>query len=115
MEKRARAKKQAGLQRKRMIMERQLKEEQDAVAKDKQIELWLVNLRQDNTESSARIDVNSIAARALAKAMWNNESLTSLDLCRNHLSDFAGSCVARMLRRNDALKKLELDENELGP
>ena len=47
--------------------------------------------------------------------MWNNESLTSLDLSRNHLTDFAGSCVARMLRRNAALKKLELDENELGP
>ena len=72
--------------------------------------------------------------------MWNNTSITSLDLSRNNLSDFAGSTVARMLRRNGTLRKvgvgsascgsppvsdapsrarsrsqLELDENELGP
>ena len=66
-EKRAREKKQAGLQRKRMIMEKQLKEEQEEVAKDFQTATWLDKLRRDGTESSARIDVNSIAVRALAK------------------------------------------------
>ena len=68
--KRARAKKQAGLQRKRMIMEKQLKEEQEEVAKDFQTATWLDKLRRDGTESSARIDVNSIAVRALAKVRF---------------------------------------------
>ena len=114
-EKRARAAKQAGLQKKRMALERQLREEQEEVAKDSLLETWLINVRQDSTSNSARIDVNSITCRALAKAMWNNTSLTSLDLSRNQLSDFACSTIARMLRRNESLKKLELDENFLGP
>ena len=66
-EKRARAAKQAGLQRKRML-EKQLREEQEECAKDSQMETWLIMVRQDSTTSSARISVNSITCRALAKA-----------------------------------------------
>ena len=40
---------------------------QEEVAKDFQTATWLDKLRRDGTESSARIDVNSIAVRALAK------------------------------------------------
>ena len=67
-EKRARAAKQAGLQRKRMLLEKQLREEQEECAKDSQLETWLIMVRQDSTTSSARISVNSITCRALAKA-----------------------------------------------
>ena len=62
------AAKQAGLQRKRMLLEKQLREEQEECAKDSQLETWLIMVRQDSTTSSARISVNSITCRALAKA-----------------------------------------------
>ncbi|KAH8048635.1 hypothetical protein JL721_11881 [Aureococcus anophagefferens] len=37
--------------------------------------------------------------------MWNNKSLTSLDLSRNDLSDFAGAQIGRMLP-NAALRRI---------
>ena len=73
----------AQLQKKRLQMEKQLREEQEAVALDPQVESWLYVVRQDQTRPSARISVDSVTARALAKAMWNNSSLTSLDLSRD--------------------------------
>ena len=114
-EQRQRSRMKAQLQKKRLQLEKQLREEQDAVANDPQIEAWLSVVRSDQTRPSARIGVNSVTARALAKAMWNNKSLTSLDLSRNDLSDFAGAQIGRMLKRNAALVKLELNENRLGP
>jgi hypothetical protein len=65
--------------------------------------------------STLRLDVNNISARSLAKSMWSNNVITALDLCSNGLDDHAGSYIARMLKRNSTLKKLELDYNELGP
>ena len=114
-ERRERKRKLAGLQRKRQLLERQLREEQEAVAEDDQIATWLDSVRSDSTAASARIDVTSITCRALAKSMWNNASLTVLDCARCKLDDLAGAALARMLKRNTALRKLELDMNALGP
>ncbi|KAJ1454524.1 hypothetical protein M885DRAFT_521808 [Pelagophyceae sp. CCMP2097] len=112
---RQRSKQKAQLQRKRLQLEKQLREEYDAVANDHKVESWLAVVRADETRPAARIAVCSITARALAKALWDNMSLTSLDLSRNGLSDFAGAQLGRMLKRNCGLRQLELNENHLGP
>lgn len=71
-------------------------------------------VKQNSTPPTARIEVNSITARALAKAMWTNTSLTSLDLSCNEIDDPAGAYVARLLKRNTALVNLSLGSNQLG-
>lgn len=109
-----RAARQAGLQRRRMMMEKMLQEEQDELAKNHQIGMMIELIKENNYPVSARLDVNSISARCLAKAMWLNTTITCLDLSSNDLNDHAGSYIARMLKRNTTLKKLELDNNNLG-
>lgn len=106
--------KQAGLQRRRAMLEKQLAEERSEIDKDPNIAFWLGLIKKDGTPATARIEVNSITARALAKAMWTNSSLTSLDLSRNNIDDFGGAYIAKLLKRNSSLVKLELDCNGLG-
>ncbi|CAM9559662.1 unnamed protein product, partial [Scytosiphon promiscuus] len=113
-EKREQAAKQAGLQRKRMMLERQLREEISEIQRNHRIEFWLTLVKQNATPPTARIEVNSITARALAKAMWTNASLTSLDLSCNGIDDAAGAYVARLLKRNSALVNVALGSNRLG-
>ena len=55
-------------QRRRLQLEKQLREEQDAVANDPQMEAWLDVVRQDATRPSARLSVDSVTCRALARA-----------------------------------------------
>lgn len=106
---------QAGLQKRRMLMESTLQEEQDALALDHQVTMMLELVRENNTATTMRLDVNSVTARVLAKAMWANNTITCLDLSSNNLNDHAGSYLARILKRNFTLKKLELDDNNFGP
>lgn len=116
--KREKLKKQAqqlGLQKRRMMMEKTLQEEQDELAKSHQIGMMIEMVKENQIGQSLRINVNSITARSLAKAMWVNDTITCMDLSSNELNDHAGTYLARILKRNSTLKKLELDNNKLGP
>jgi hypothetical protein len=116
--KREKLKKQAqqlGLQKRRMLMEKTLQEEQDEIARNHQIGMMIELVKDNAIGSSLRINVNSISARSLAKAMWVNDTITCLDLSSNDLNDHSGTYLARILKRNVTLKKLELDNNNLGP
>lgn len=110
-----RSARQAGLQRRRMHMERLLQEEEDNLAKNQQTALLVSLVKADKLESSLRVDINSLGCRSLAKALWDNETITCLDLSNNNLNDHAGTYLARILKRNKTIAKLELDNNQLGP
>jgi hypothetical protein len=110
-----RAQKQLRLQKKRLLHERQLKEEAEQVEIDSQFQMWLEMIRQDITQPACLISVNSITARVLSQALWDNKSITTLNLSRNNLDDFSGLRLGRMLMRNTRLSKLELDTNNFGP
>lgn len=114
-EKQRKAAQQLGLQKRRMQMERALQEEQDELAKDHQISMLIDLIKENQVGESLRVDVNSVTARCLAKALWVNDTVTCLDLSNNNLNDHAGTYLARVLKRNNTLKKLELDNNKLGP
>jgi len=106
---------QAGLQKRRERMEAALQEEQDEMANNMQVGMVLEMIKENLAGQSLRLDVNSVAARVLSKAMWANNTITCMDLSSNQLSDHAGSYLARILKRNSTLKKIELDNNYLGP
>ena len=113
-ERKRRAAQQAGLHRRLMLMEETLKEEQDALAADHQVGIMIDLIKQNIVKQSIRIDLNSITARSLAKAMLMNNTITCLELSSHNLNDHAGSYIARTLIRNTTLKKIELDNNNLG-
>lgn len=113
-EKQRKAAQQLGLQRRRMLMEKTLQEEQDELSRNHQVALMIDLVKENLVHESLRIEVNSVSARVLAKAMWANDSITCLDLTSNDLNDHAGSYLARILKRNGTLKKIELDNNFLG-
>lgn len=113
-EKQRKAAQQLGLQRRRMLMEKTLQEEQDELAKNHQIGLMIEHIKDNVTTPSLRIEVNSVSARSLAKAMWVNDTITCLDLSSLDLNDHAGCYLARILKHNSTLKKIELDNNKLG-
>lgn len=73
-----------------------------------------LQVKNNITPLAARIDVNSITARALAKALWTNNSLTGLDLSCNELDDSAGVYIARVLKRNSTLIRVNVSTNQLG-
>lgn len=106
---------QANLKRRRLLMERTVLEEQEELSRNYQVSMRIDLVRENETCSSVKIDVNSVSARALAKAMWVNVTITCLDLSSQQLNDHAGSYLARILKRNNTLRKLELDNNDLGP
>lgn len=114
-EKQRKAAQQLGLQRRRMLMEKTLQEEQDELARDHQVGLVIDFIKQNMVNPSLRLEINSISARSLAKALWVNDTVTCLDLSSNDLNDHAGSYLARVLKRNSSLRKIELDNNKLGP
>lgn len=106
---------QLGLQKRRMLMEKTLQEEQDELAKNHQIGMIIDLIKENTVSTSLRVNLNSISARSLAKAMWVNDTITCLDLSSNELNDHSGTYLARILKRNSTLKKIELDNNQLGP
>lgn len=114
-EKQRKAAQQLGLQKRRMLMEKTLQEEQDELAKNHQIGMVIELIKENVAGESLRVSVNSVSARSLAKAMWVNNTITCLDLSSNDLNDHAGTYLARILKRNSTLKKIELDNNKLGP
>ncbi|KAJ1436127.1 leucine rich repeat protein [Ochromonadaceae sp. CCMP2298] len=113
-EKQLKAAQQMGLQKRRMLMERTLQEEQDELARSTQIGLMIQHIKENMVANSLRLEVNSVSARSLAKAMWVNDTITCLDLSFNKLDDHAGCYLARILKRNSTLRKIELDNNKLG-
>jgi len=110
-----RSARQAGLQRRRMHMERLLQEEEDNLAKNNQTGLLVALVKGNRMDSSIRVSVNSVGCRSLAKALWENTTITCLDLSGNDLNDHSGTYLARILKRNNTIAKLELDNNQLGP
>ncbi|CAH0366250.1 unnamed protein product [Pelagomonas calceolata] len=105
----------AKLQKKRLQLEKQLREEQDAIHDSLDAKAWLNTIKNNQTRDACRIECDSIVCRALAKALWSSSSITCLDLSRNGLSDFAGAQLGRMLKRNTSIGTLDVSENRFGP
>lgn len=111
---RKRAARQAGLQRRRMQMEKLLQEEQDELARNHQISMLIELIRENKMGRSCRLVLNSVCARSLAKSLWPNNTIICLDLSSNDLNDHSGSYLARILKRNNTIQKMELDNNRFG-
>lgn len=114
-EAKALAAKQAGLQKRRLLMETLIQEETIEIEKDNRIEFWLELIKNNSSPTTARINLNAITSRSLAKAIFNTSSIVALDVSRMNLPDKAGAYLCRALRNNRSIIKLDLESNKFGP
>ena len=111
--------------RHRIVIHRKLREEAETIVADadEQLCAWLKLVARDGTPRDVCLGAIlkgalrcAAAGRALAKALWANASVTSLDLCRADLDDATAAYVARATRApGSRIVKLELDGNDVGP
>lgn len=101
--------------RKRRLLERQRAEEEDAVNSDARVRFWIDLVKDNATPTDTVLRVSPVATRAFVKALRDNTSLITLDLCRCSLKDDVGVELAKVLMTNGTLRKVELADNEFGP
>lgn len=95
--------------------EKEAKKEAIALANNPKMQQWIENLKANKTESSATVRVPAVLTRAIAKALFDNNTLISLDMSRCGVTDDIGVVIGEMLEKNTTLEKLELSNNNLGP
>jgi len=61
-----------------------------------------------------RINVNAFSARSLAKFLWSDTWILSIDVSNMNLPDSAGAYLCRALKGNSTLIKYELGGNEFS-
>lgn len=106
--------KQQAERRKAALLEQEIVDEKKAISNDLQLLSWFNLLSTQSCPRHCRIDINDISSRALAKALWSNSRIQSLDVSNMHLSDLAGAYLSRSLQNNICLVKLELGGNAFG-
>ncbi len=74
-----------------------------------------MQIRTNTTPPEMSLRLTPVAVRAIAKAVGDNTSLLCLDVSRSSLKDDVGVELAKSLKRNTALCRLDLEYNELGP
>ncbi|GMI05388.1 hypothetical protein TrVE_jg13644 [Triparma verrucosa] len=109
------AAKQAGLAKRRQKMDQQLHEEQVELEKDDRMEFFLQLVKSNTAPSTARIQLNDVTSRSMAKALWTTNCIVALDVSRMQLSDLAGAYLCRALKNNRSIVKLDLEANLFGP
>lgn len=106
--------KQAIIQNRKMTMDTQMKEERQALQKDRRFQKELGLIANGKCKPHLRIEVNDITIRCIAKAVWQYNNIRSLDVSNMDLSDLSGSFICRSLRNNRSIEKLELGGNNFG-
>ncbi|KAL3774430.1 hypothetical protein ACHAW5_001672 [Stephanodiscus triporus] len=116
MNKRIEEVKQARVHRERVLIHNMIIEEKETISNDPRLSEWFRMVVEKSCPLVCRIDgLNNISARSLSKVLWADNRIKSLDISKLKLSDKAGAYVARALRSNTSLIKLEMDENKFGP
>ena len=98
-----------------LALERELREEEEAVASDPKCYFWMELIKSNKTPNDASLVLDDITCRAMSKVIAISTSLITLDLSRNDLSDTAGNHLAKILHSNTSIIKLDLGGNRLGP
>jgi hypothetical protein len=107
--------KQAKVQREIALIQTMIHEEKGEIMNDPRLSEWFRMIGEKSCPLVCRIDgLSNITARSLSKALWTDDRIKSLDVSKLQLSDKAGASLARALRNNTSLIKLEMDENQFG-
>ena len=99
------------------LLEKQKREEEEAVAASPHLAFLIEQLRANATAPDMVVRDRPVGIRAFLKAAVaaNNGSMRSLDLCGCALGDDVGVELGNLLKANKSLRRLDLDFNALGP
>ena len=99
------------------FLEKQKREEEDAVSGSPQLTFFLEQLRANATAPDMTVRDRPVGIRAFLKAATaaGNVSLQSLDLVGCGLGDDVGVEVGALIRVNKGLRRIDLDYNAFGP
>ena len=99
------------------LLEKQKREEEEAVAASPHLAFLIEQLRANATAPDMVVRDRPVGIRAFLKAAVaaNNGSMRSLDLCGCALGDDVGVEIGNLLKANKSLRRLDLDFNALGP
>ena len=105
---------QAILRHRKILTETQIAEERKEIKRDKRADEWFYLIRNGTVPNHCRIDVNDITARPLARLLWTDLKIVSLNVGNMNLSDTTGAYISRALKNNRSITKLEMSENFMG-
>lgn len=105
---------QATIRRRKALQEIELHEEKEEISSNKRIEEWFRLIECGCPPTHCRIDVTNISARTLAKVLWSDSNIQSVDVSSMNISDASGAYIARAMKNNTSIYKLEMNENLLG-
>ncbi|KAL9184145.1 hypothetical protein ACHAXT_002231 [Thalassiosira profunda] len=97
------------------VQEQAIQEEKEAVLDDPRRSQWFELILARSGPLDCRIAVNNVSARALAKVLYSDDRLKSIDVSNMGLCDKAGAYIATSLSNNNTLASLEMDGNHFGP
>ena len=105
---------QAMIRRKKALLEIQLGEEEREIELNRRLDQWFCLMKNRCPPSSCTVDVNDVSARTLARMLWSDSIICSLDVCNMNISDSSGAYLARALKNNRSIVKVEMSENRFG-
>lgn len=106
----------AAERKKQQLIKESIAEEEKVISSSVRLSEWFAMFRHNSSPIHCRIDeLTNISTRSLSKLLWNDNRIVSLDVSHLNLSDASGSFLARALRNNNTLKKLEMGGNKFGP
>lgn len=105
---------QAMIRRRKAFQEIELGEEERELESNQRVNEWFRIIKNRCPPTRCRIDVNNISARTLARLLWSDDVICSLDVSNMNISDSSGAYLARSLKNNSSIVRLEMSENFLG-
>ena len=97
-----------------MLVQNEVDEEKDEISRNLRLTEWFRLMISKQSPMEVRISISNITARSLARVLWSDTRIKAVDLSTMNLSDKAGAYIARALKNNNTLIKLELDGNQFG-
>ncbi len=105
---------QAMIRRRKALLEIEIAEEKREIDENQRVNEWFRLIQNRCSPTQCRIEVNNISVRTLARLLWSDDLILSLDVSNMNLSDNSGAYLARILKNNRSIVKLEMNENCLG-
>lgn len=105
---------QASIQRMKLLTELALEEEEMVLKTNRRVMDWIELIQIKHIPSTCRMHLNDISTRTISRHLWSDHRLISLDLTNCQITDRGGVYIARVLKQNTSIKKLELGDNLIG-
>lgn len=96
-------------------IEKQNREEEDALSNDADANFMLELIRSNRAPETLILRNPNNVIRALIKALRTNQNVKRLDFIGCDLTDDVGAEIGILLRENKTIEKICLDHNSLGP